>query len=124
MIITAPSVQVIIWLFIINIKLKYNCVILGLSRLVGKGEQFPPEKLDAMFPGASSDIKSNNFVALRYLLEKHKNTSFEDLKVGFENLNRDMEAKKVAPAIFIKENLSAYLLGEQSLQVCYYYHIW
>ena len=90
---------------------------LGLGDKTGKGQKVTPEFLEGLYPGGNGDLHSEKFVAAWYLLELHRNTSFSDLERGLHTLRKEVDKKSIAPSNYAKENLTAYLLGEQSLQV-------
>ena len=90
---------------------------LGLGEKAGRGQKVTSEFLEGLYPGGNGDLHSEKFVAAWYLLEQHRNTSFSDLQRGLSTLRKEVDKKSVAPSNYAKENLTAYLLGEQSLQV-------
>ena len=90
---------------------------LGLGEKIGKGQKVTSEFLEGQYPGGNGDLHSEKFVAAWYLLEQHRSTSFSDLQRGLYTLRKEVDRKSVAPTNYAKENLTAYLLGEQSLQV-------
>jgi len=50
-----------------------------------------------------------------YLLEKHRFTSFNDLKRGLERLESEVEKSDQAPVEFIRNNLDAFLQSYDTL---------
>ena len=57
----------------------------------------------------SGDITSENFVPAWYLLEKHRFTSFTDLKAGMEHLEEEVERRAPGTAGFIKKKLGDFI---------------
>lgn len=50
-----------------------------------------------------------NFHPVRHLLEKHRHTTFDDLKLGLDRLKREVEKNDQAPIHFMRDNLDAFL---------------
>ena len=50
-----------------------------------------------------------------YLLEKHRFTSFHDLKLGLHRLESEVEKSDQAPVEFIRNNLDAFLQSYDTL---------
>ncbi len=50
-----------------------------------------------------------NFHPIRHLLEKHRYTTFDDLKLGLIRLKREVERNDQAPIQFMRDNLDAFL---------------
>jgi len=61
------------------------------------------------FTLGSGDITSENFVPAWYLLEKHRFTSFTDLKAGMEHLEEEVERRAPGTAGFIKRKLGDFI---------------
>ena len=62
-----------------------------------------------MRPTGSGDILSENFNPVWYLLEKHRFTSFPDLKLGVGRLHHEVTSSDQAPVQFMRDNLDAFL---------------
>ena len=62
-----------------------------------------------------------NFHPVRHLVEKHRYTSFHDLKVGLVNLKREVELSNQAPVHFMRDNLDAFLQCYDTLSDILYY---
>ena len=58
---------------------------------------------------ASASLMDKNFHPVRHLLEKHRYTSFDDLKAGLVRLKREVERNDQAPIQFMRDNLDAFL---------------
>lgn len=65
------------------------------------------EQLQMMFPEASGNINSDNFEPGYFLLDKHRSTTFEDLKAGVSYLKRKVDGENESQLSFIKSNVSS-----------------
>ena len=65
------------------------------------------EQLQIMFPEASGNIGSDNFEPAYFLLDKHRSTTFEDLKAGVGYLKRKVDGENESQLSFIKSNVSS-----------------
>ena len=54
-------------------------------------------------------MTDKNFHPVRHLLEKHRYTNFDDLKMGLVRLKREVERNDQAPIQFMRDNLDAFL---------------
>jgi exocyst complex component 2 len=54
-------------------------------------------------------LTDKNFHPVRHLLEKHRYTSFEDLKSGLIRLKGEVEKNDQAPVQFMRDNLDSFL---------------
>lgn len=50
-----------------------------------------------------------NFHPVRHLLEKHRHTTFDDLKLGLDRLQTEVDKNDQAPIHFMRDNLDAFL---------------
>jgi len=75
----------------------------------------PSQDLEQMFPHGSGDLLSKDFNPVWYLLEKHRFTSFHDLKLGLRRLESEVEKSDQAPVEFIRNNLDAFLQSYDTL---------
>lgn len=84
---------------------------LGLSWDEGRGGKRKPsnDNLGEMFPHGSGNLLAQNFNPAWFLLEKHRTTSFQDLKSGLRRLEMEVEKSDQAPIKFITDNLEAFL---------------
>lgn len=57
----------------------------------------------------SGSLMDENFNPVRHLLEKHRYTTFIDLKQGVEHLKREVGRNDQAPIQFMRDNLDAFL---------------
>ena len=57
----------------------------------------------------SGNLTDANFNPVRHLLEKHRYTSFYNLKLGLSQLKREVERNDQAPVQFMRDNLDAFL---------------
>lgn len=58
---------------------------------------------------ASASLTDKHFNPVRHLLEKHRYTNFDDLKLGLVRLKREVERNDQAPIQFMRDNLDAFL---------------
>lgn len=58
---------------------------------------------------ANSNLLSQNFNPVWFLLEKHRYTSFFDLKLGARRLQNELERSEQAPVRFMIDHLDAFL---------------
>ena len=65
------------------------------------------EQLQIMFPEATGNIGSDNFEPAYFLLDKHRSTTFEDLKAGLGYLKRKVDGENESQLSFIKSNVSS-----------------
>ena len=65
------------------------------------------EQLQIMFPEATGNIGSDNFEPAYFLLDKHRSTTFEDLKAGLSYLKRKVDGENESQLSFIKSNVSS-----------------
>ena len=63
----------------------------------------------------SGNLLSKDFNPAWYLLERHRFTSFQDLKLGLQRLESEVERSDVAPVEFIRNNLDAFLQSYDTL---------
>ena len=63
----------------------------------------------AFYFAASGNLMDENFNPICHLLEKHRYTSFYDLKVGLVSLKREVGMNDLAPIQFMRDNLDAFL---------------
>lgn len=54
-------------------------------------------------------MQASNFNPAWYLLEKHRFTSFEELKLGLQRLESEVRRSDQAPAEYMRDNLDAFL---------------
>ena len=65
------------------------------------------EQLQIMFPEATGNIGSDNFEPAYFLLDKHRSTTFDDLKAGLSYLKRKVDGENESQLSFIKSNVSS-----------------
>lgn len=65
-------------------------------------KKFPVEELLEIFPEGSGNLRSENFVPAWFLLENHHGTSFEDLKLGLNCLQRKVGSQTEGKISFLK----------------------
>ena len=63
----------------------------------------------------SGNLLSKDFNPAWYLLERHRFTSFQDLKLGLQRLELEVEKSNQAPVEFIRNNLDAFLQSYDTL---------
>nr|XP_006811907.1 PREDICTED: exocyst complex component 2-like [Saccoglossus kowalevskii] len=68
-----------------------------------------------VFSEGSTNLVSEDFDAVRFLLETHQTSSFEDLKAGCQYLKRTSAQRSEGPLAFMKANVSAFMDCQQSL---------
>ncbi len=54
-------------------------------------------------------MTDENFNPVLHLLEKHRYTSFSDLKSGLRQLKKEVKRNDQAPVQFMRDNLDAFL---------------
>lgn len=78
---------------------------LGLS--IESNEKKLAEDLRDIFPDGCGDLSQDNFLPGWFLLEHHNNTSFDDLKAGYQYLRRKVESQRDSQLSFLKSNTSS-----------------
>lgn len=63
----------------------------------------------------SGSVLDANFHPVRHLLEKHRYTSFNDLKAGLQRLRQEVEKNEQAPIQFMRDNMDGFLQCYDSL---------
>ncbi|CAG0881814.1 unnamed protein product [Darwinula stevensoni] len=79
---------------------------LGLSD-EANDKRFPEEELLDLFPEGSGRLTADNFIPAWWLLENHRQTTFDDLKSGLNYLNRQVEGHKESEISFLKTNMAS-----------------
>ncbi len=69
--------------------------------------KIPEEELQMLFPESTGNINSDNFSPAYFLLDKHRSTTFEDLKAGLGYLKRKVDGENESQLSFIKSNVSS-----------------
>ncbi|XP_077993599.1 exocyst complex component 2-like isoform X2 [Glandiceps talaboti] len=87
---------------------------LGLADDGTRG-QIGHEELMELFPQGSDNIEADDFLPVRFLLQNHQGTSFDDLKAGLQYLKRISEQRSGGPLAFMKANVSAFMDCQDSL---------
>ena len=65
------------------------------------------EQLQTMYPESSGNIGADNFEPGYFLLDRHRSTTFEDLKAGLSYLKRKVDGENESQLSFIKSNVSS-----------------
>eukprot|EP00118_Oscarella_pearsei_P029069 m.3577 g.3577 ORF g.3577 m.3577 type:complete len:949 (+) comp9571_c0_seq2:58-2904(+) len=73
------------------------------------------DELEEIYPEGSGEITAENFVPAWYLLEYHRNTTFQDIKKGLEHLSNEVADRKRGPIAFVKRNINTFLLCYDTL---------
>ena len=78
------------------------------------------EQLQIMFPEATGNIGSDNFEPAYFLLDKHRSTTFDDLKAGLSYLKRKVDGENESQLSFIKSNA---IINFCNFTVVFFYQI-
>lgn len=81
---------------------------------IDKG-QIPQKDMEITFPGMSGDFTSENFSATWYLIENHTGSSFEQLKIGANNLKKQATKKNEGSLAYVKGGLSTFFEAQDAL---------
>uniref|UniRef100_A0A8C9Y9W5 Exocyst complex component 2 n=1 Tax=Sander lucioperca TaxID=283035 RepID=A0A8C9Y9W5_SANLU len=81
---------------------------------VDKGK-IPQKDMELTFPGMSGDFTSENFSATWYLIENHTGSSFEQLKIGANNLKKQATKKNEGSLAYVKGGLSTFFEAQDAL---------
>lgn len=72
--------------------------------------------LTAYLPlSGDSEITSEKFHPIRFLLEKHCNATFDDLKTGLQHLKEKVRSLSSGPQTFLKRNITNFLAAYETL---------
>ncbi|XP_032833331.2 exocyst complex component 2 [Petromyzon marinus] len=82
---------------------------------IDREKTFPQECLTEMFPGKSGDFTSETFSPTWYLIENHSTTSFENLRVGVQNLRKQASKKDEGGLSCVKGGLSTFFEAQDAL---------
>lgn len=63
----------------------------------------------------SGDLNSSDFNPKWFLAEKHRSTSFGELKTGLRRLREELTKREEAPVLFMRDNLSTFLQAYDTL---------
>ncbi|XP_032381778.1 exocyst complex component 2 [Etheostoma spectabile] len=85
---------------------------LGIN--IDKGK-LPQKDMELTFPGMSGDFTSENFSATWYLIENHTGSSFEQLKIGANNLKKQATKKNEGSLAYVKGGLSTFFEAQDAL---------
>lgn len=77
------------------------------------------EEMLEIFPESSGNMSLENFSPAWYLLENHQMASFEDLKLGLNNMRLSARTRSEGPIAFVKTNIGAILDCLDSLETMY-----
>jgi exocyst complex component 2 len=69
----------------------------------------PGDTIRQFCPQGSSDLLSEDFNPVVFLLENHCTTSFNQLQSGLSNLKKEVHTSEEAPGQFIKDNLDSFI---------------
>ena len=83
------------------------------------GAVLPADKIEEWYPSGSSNPHSDKFHPARFLLERHLDTSFEALKMGYLHLQSQDTRKSVGPSSFVRGNLNTILDSLETLGSVY-----
>ncbi|XP_056270378.1 exocyst complex component 2 [Pseudoliparis swirei] len=81
---------------------------------IDKGK-LPQKDIELTFPGMSGDFTSENFSATWYLIENHMGSSFEQLKIGANNLKKQATKKNEGSLAYVKGGLSTFFEAQDAL---------
>uniref|UniRef100_A0A8C7Y241 Exocyst complex component 2 n=1 Tax=Oryzias sinensis TaxID=183150 RepID=A0A8C7Y241_9TELE len=81
---------------------------------IDKGK-IPQKDIDQIFPGMSGDFTSENFSATWYLIENHTGSSFDQLKIGANNLKKQATKKNEGSLAYVKGGLSTFFEAQDAL---------
>ncbi|XP_028443979.1 exocyst complex component 2 [Perca flavescens] len=81
---------------------------------IDKGK-IPQKDMELTFPGMSGDFTSENFSATWYLIENHTGSSFEQLKIGANNLKKQATKKNEGSLAYVKGGLSTFFEAQDAL---------
>ncbi|XP_077125894.1 exocyst complex component 2 [Ranitomeya variabilis] len=85
---------------------------LGVEKERGK---VPYSDIEVLFPGKSGDFNSEKFSATWYLIENHSSASFEQLKIGANNLKKQASKKNEGNVAYVKGGLSTFFEAQDAL---------
>ncbi|XP_069586852.1 exocyst complex component 2 isoform X2 [Ranitomeya imitator] len=85
---------------------------LGVEKERGK---VPYSDIEVLFPGKSGDFNSEKFSATWYLIENHSSASFEQLKIGTNNLKKQASKKNEGNVAYVKGGLSTFFEAQDAL---------
>ncbi|CAG5128462.1 unnamed protein product, partial [Candidula unifasciata] len=85
----------------------------------GDRPKLSEEELLEMFPEASGNMSLENFAPGWYLLERHQNANFEDLKAGLSYMKRKAGQRSEGPITIVRSNLTSILDCLDSLSAMY-----
>ncbi|KAM4687590.1 exocyst complex component 2 isoform 2-T2 [Discoglossus pictus] len=71
--------------------------------------------IETLFPGMTGDFTSEKFSATWYLIENHSTTSFEQLKIGANNLRKQANKKNEGSVAYVKGGLSTFFEAQDAL---------
>uniref|UniRef100_A0A8C9YCE7 Exocyst complex component 2 n=1 Tax=Sander lucioperca TaxID=283035 RepID=A0A8C9YCE7_SANLU len=77
--------------------------------------KIPQKDMELTFPGMSGDFTSENFSATWYLIENHTGSSFEQLKIGANNLKKQATKKNEGSLAYVKGGLSTFFEAQDAL---------
>lgn len=75
----------------------------------GTSRRMSEENIRQLCPNGSGNLLADNFNPVMYLLENHCTTNFNQLRIGLENLKREVETISQSPAEFIRDNLDSFI---------------
>ncbi|XP_068092912.1 exocyst complex component 2 [Hyperolius riggenbachi] len=75
----------------------------------------PHQEFESLFPGKSGDFNSEKFSATLYLIENHSTSSFEQLKIGANNLRKQASKKNEGNVAYVKGGLSTFFEAQDAL---------
>ncbi|CAG5863110.1 unnamed protein product [Menidia menidia] len=81
---------------------------------IDKGK-LPQKDLEQIFPGKSGDFTSENFSATWYLIENHAGSSFDQLRMGANNLKKQATKKNEGSLAYVKGGLSTFFEAQDAL---------
>ncbi|XP_028398981.1 exocyst complex component 2-like isoform X2 [Dendronephthya gigantea] len=73
------------------------------------------ENIDEFYPEGCENTMSVDFIPAAFLLRKHSDVKFKQLKEGLEYLKKEESRRATGPLAFVKENIATFIDAEETL---------
>ncbi|XP_046839315.1 exocyst complex component 2-like isoform X2 [Xenia sp. Carnegie-2017] len=86
---------------------------LGITKDIRKRQV--EDSIDEFYPEGSEDTLSVDFIPAAFLIRKHCDVRFEQLKDGLQHLKKEESRRATGPLAFVKDNITTFMDAEETL---------